>query len=187
MMRYSAVWPVYARMWDAMVINTNRRAEFEGLAGFAIAHKKEYQNVEEATSVPWPMVAVLHRRESDANFSAYLGNGQSLRIRTTLVPRGRGPFPNFLAGAVDALRLDGLTQVIDWNLEKMLFWATGFNGWGYGTHSPYIWGGTNQQKPGKYVHDGVYDPHVWDTQPGCAPMLAEIDKLDPTVMFTRES
>jgi lysozyme family protein len=174
-------------MWDAMVTNPNRRAEFHELARFAVAHKEKYQNVEAETGVPWSMVAVIHRRESSADFTCYLGNGQSLRIRTTLVPRGRGPFPDFVAGAVDALKIDQLTNQRDWRLEKQLFFLTAFNGWGYGCNSPYIWGGTNQQKIGKYVQDRVYDPHVWDKQPGCAPMLAEIEKLDPSVVFTRET
>lgn len=173
-----------------MVINSNRRHEFETLANYAIQHKAQYQQVEDATRVPWSMVAVIHRRESDGNFGTYLGNGQSLHIRTTIVPRGRGPFPNFLAGCVDALKIDGLTEVIDWRLEKQLFYMTSFNGWGYWYRdlpSPYIWGGTSIQKPGKYVADRVWDPHVWDQQPGCAPLLATIAELDPTVKFVRET
>ena len=185
-MRYSAVWPAYAKQWDAMVINPSRIGEFAKLAKFAVDHKAAYQEVEKATGVPWSMVAVIHRREGDADFNTYLGNGQSLHQRTTIVPRGRGPFPNFLVGAIDALKIDGLTKVQDWRLEKQLFYLTSFNGWGYGTNSPYIWGGTNQQKRGKYVRDRVYNPFVWDTQPGCAPLLAIIAKLDPSVIFTRE-
>ncbi len=186
-MRYSEAWPFYAQKWDAMVVNQNRRKEFEGLAGYAVAHKIEYQHVEEATGVPWAMVAVIHRRESDGDFSTYLGNGQSLRLRTTLVPKGRGPFPDFQSGALDALRIDGLTNIEDWRLEKQLYFCTAYNGWGYGVNSPYIWGGTNQQRRGKYVRDRVYNPFVWDTQPGCAPILATIAQLDPTVKFTRET
>ncbi len=186
-MRYSAVWPSYARMWDGMVVNTSRRKEFENIAKYAIAHKLDYQTIEAASGVPWAMVAVIHRRESDADFSKYLGNGQSLRIRTTMVPRGRGPFSSFLAGALDALKIDGLTDVRDWRLEKQLYYCTTFNGWGYGTSSPYIWGGTNQQRRGKYVRDRVYNPFVWDMQPGCAPLLATIAQLDPSVKFVRET
>ena len=186
-MRYSEVWPAYAKMWDAMVVNTNRRKEFEGLAGYAIAHKIEYQHVEEATGVPWSMVAVIHRREGDGDFATYLGNGQSLRLRTTMVPRGRGPFPSFQAGALDALKIDGLSDVKDWRLEKQLYFCTSFNGWGYGVTSPYVWGGTNQQRRGKYVRDHVYNPLAWDPQPGCAPLLATIAQLDPSVKFTRET
>jgi len=185
--RYSEVWPTYAKKWDAMITNTNRRKEFEGLAGFALAHKIEYQHVEDATGVPWYMVAVIHRRESDGNFDTYLGNGQSLRRITTIVPKGRGPFPNFLAGAIDALKEDDLVDVKDWRLEKILFWCTTFNGWGYGLTSPYIWGGTNQQKRGRYIRDHVYNPFSWDTQPGCAPLLSTIIQLDPTVKIARET
>ena len=70
-MRYGEVWPAYAKMWDAMVINTNRRKEFEASAGYAIAHKVQYQHVEAASGVPWAMVAVIHRREGDGDFSTY--------------------------------------------------------------------------------------------------------------------
>ena len=187
-MRYGTVWPQYAKWWDEMAIKVGRIAEFTGLAHYAIANKTAYLEVEAATKVPWAMVAVIHRREGDGNFHTYLGNGQSLYRPTTEVPAGRGPFPTFLAGAIDALRYDDLTNVLDWRLEKQLFWCTSFNGWGYFPHpSPYIWGGTNVQVAGKYIRDRVYDPSAWDTQPGCAPILQMIAKLDPTVTFTRET
>lgn len=186
-MRYSAVWPAYEAMWDKMVVTPKLRPSFDQLATYAIAHKVEYQEVERATGIPWSMIAVIHRREGDGNFNTYLGNGQPLHQVTTIVPKGRGPFPNFLVGAVDALRADQLTSVIDWRLEKQLYWLTAFNGWGYGTNSPYIWAGTNLQKPGKYTSDDHFDPHAWDTQPGCAPLLAEIARLDSSVKFVRET
>jgi lysozyme family protein len=84
-------------------------------------------------------------------------------------------------GAIDAYRVDGLSNVIDWRLEKMLYYCELFNGAGYdsrGLPSPYIWGGTNQQKAGKYVADGRFDPQTWDTQPGCAPIIATIARLE---------
>ena len=195
-MRYGTVWPTYAKWWDAMLIKANRIPEFTKYAQFAIAHKAQYVAVEAATGVPWAMVAVIHCRESaptyqgqaQVNFDTYLGNGEPLKRRTTIVPAGRGPFPDFLAGAIDALKYDDLVNVQDWRLEKQLFWCTGFNGWGYYPHpSPYVWGGTNIQVIGKYVRDRVYDPTVWDIQPGCAPILAMIAKLDPTVTFVRET
>lgn len=189
-MKYGSKWPTYAEQWDAMVINPSREAEFRRYAQFAIDHKAEYFEIEQATGVTWPHVAVLHRRESDSDFSTYLGNGQPLNRVTTIVPKGRGPFPSFLAGAIDAFAIDGLDKVIDWRLEKILYYCEIFNGLGYenkGLPSPYIWGGTNQQRSGKYVADGVFDPNVMDTQPGCAPILAMIAKLDPAVRFVRET
>jgi lysozyme family protein len=190
-MRYSAIWPQYAVWWDRMTINADRRHEFANDAKVAIDHKGVYQSIETLTGVPWALIAVIHKREGDANFNTYLGNGQSLIHRTTIVPKGRGPFLGSHAsidGAVDALKLDGLTDVKDWRLEKQLFWATGFNGWGYGMKpSPYIWGGTNIQLPGKYIRDHVFDPHVMDPQPGVAPLLATIAQLDLSVKFVRET
>ena len=194
-MRYGVKWPEYARQWDAMKINKSRVAYFEHVAGYAIEHKTIYQAVELRTTsgragVKWYHVAVLHRRESDADFDTYLGNGQWLHERTTLVPKGRGPFKTFVEGAVDALKIDGLTTVIDWRLEKILYYSEIYNGTGYsarGLPSPYIWGGTNIQKPGKYIADRVFNARVWDTQPGCAPMLWMIAKLDKSVVFERET
>jgi lysozyme family protein len=187
-MRYAVKWPEYAKQWDRMVIKPARVAEFTKLAAFAIAHKTIYQDIEDETHVPWWLIAVLHRRESDADFNTYLGNGQLLKRKTTIVPKGRGPFPTFQAGAEDALHLDGLDAIADWTLEKALYWCEAFNGWGYAPKpSPYIWGGTNVQVRGKYIRDGVFSSAVWDPQPGCAPILCMIAKLCPSVKFTRES
>ncbi len=189
-MRYSFMWPRYAAWWNKMVIKTGRQHEMTALAAFAIAHKEIYVAVHFATGVPWWLVAVLHRRESDANFYTYLGNGDPLSRRTTHVPKGRGPFPTFQAGAIDALHLDGLDRVHDWRLEKALYYCELFNGFGYanrGLPSPYNWGGTNIQRPGKYVADGVWSSSAWDGQPGCAPILAEIARLDASVKYARES
>ena len=106
-MRYGAVWPEYAKWWNEMTILPSRLHLFQVEAQYAINHKAQYGAVETATGVPWYAIAVIHRREADGNFMAYLGNGEPLNRVTHLVPRGRGPFPSFLAGAIDALRIDG--------------------------------------------------------------------------------
>lgn len=193
-MRYRNKWPVYAKQWDAMIIKPNHIAEFKHDAEFAIAHKSIYQHVENRTGVEWPHVALLHRRESSADFQTYLGNGQSLAHKTTEVPAGRGPFigPDaFYNGCIDALALDHLDRVVPpWTIEKILFYCEEFNGEGYNNHglpSPYIWGLTNIQVIGKYTRDHFIDHTVWDTQPGCAPLLWMIASLDDTVKFARET
>lgn len=189
-MRYSIKWPEYARQWDKMTINKSRQGEFQHIASHVLAYKERYQRVENITGVPWHLVGVLHVRESNCDFDTYLGNGQSIHRRTTMVPRGRGPFKSFEEGAVDALKIDGLTGVKDWRLEKELYWTEAFNGWGYasrGLPSPYVWGGTNQQRAGKYVADGVFNAKVMDTQPGCAPILQVLSKLDPSITLVRET
>jgi lysozyme family protein len=189
-MRYGTKWPQYAAQLNRMVIKPSRLAELTRYAEFALAHKDTYLAVEKATGVTWPHVAVLHRRESDADFRTYLGNGDPLNRRTTHVPRGRGPFNSFQAGAIDALHLDGLDRVLDWRIEKVLYYCEVFNGAGYDMHgrpSPYVWGGTNIQQAGKYIADGEWSSSAWDSQPGCAPILALIVKLDPTVIYQRET
>jgi len=173
-----------------MVIKPARFAEFKKYASYAIAHKTTYVEIERKTGVPWFAVAVIHRRENPS-FNAYLGNGQPWNRRTTIVPKGRGPFSSFVAGALDALHIDGLDKVVPpWPVEKIIYYNEVFNGQGYhnkGLPSAYVWGGTNIQKAGKYVADGVWDGSVWDTQPGTAGILWMIGHLDITVNFTRES
>lgn len=190
-MRYAEKWPQYRDQWDRMIMNSDRVREFTADAQFALDHKATYQLIAaQAGQVTWAQIAIIHRREADADFNCYLGNGQSLHRVTTEVPRGRGPFATFTSGALDALRVDGLTSIIDWRLEKVLYFWEVFNGGGYsrrGLPSPYIFGGTNIQRRGKFVADDDFDATVWDSQPGCAPMLAMIMHLDPTVTFAREN
>ncbi len=197
-MRYGNKWPQYSKWWDHMAIKPSRLAEFEHVAAQLLANKARYQAIEAKTGVPWHLIAIIHFRESSPtfkgepsyNFNTYLGNGQSWHRRTTIVPRGRGPFASFEDGAVDALKIDGLTSIKDWRLEKELYYCEIFNGAGYdarGLPSPYVWGGTSVQRPGKYVSDGRFNSSVWDTQPGCAPILATMAKHDPSIQLERES
>lgn len=173
-MKYGEKWPIYAKQWDGMRINASRVSEFNAIADRLLKNKTRYQSVEFRTDVPWWLIAVLHLRESDANFGTYLGNGQSLNRKTTIIPKGRGPFSSWEAGALDALHYDNLDDVKDWRLEKALWYAERFNGMGYenrGLPSPYVWGGTNQQRAGKFVADGKWNGKVWDVQPGVAPII----------------
>lgn len=197
--RYGLKWPQYRDQWDRMTIKPSREAEFTRYAHKLLDSKPRYQLIETRTAVPgstarrgvpWYLIALLHLRESDADFRTYLGNGDPLNRPTTHVPEGRGPFATFEDGAVDALRLDGLASVPDWRLEKVLYYAEAFNGTGYhnrGLPSPYIWGGSNIQRPGKYVADGKFSPTTWDTQPGVAPILKIMMQLDSTINPIRET
>lgn len=198
-MNYAHKWPEYAKQWDVMAIKPARVTEFRAAAQFALDHRDHYRAVEAATGVPWPMVACIHRRESDPDkngnpsFDTYLGNGQPLSKRTTIVPKERGPFTGphaFVDGGVDAFKLNLLSSQKDWRLEKELYFMEVLNGGGYaarGLPSPYIWGGTNVQKLGKFVADHKFDARKLDEQPGCAPMLWMIIQLDPTVQVVRET
>src|SRR5258708_4181352 len=122
-MRYAKKWPEYRDQWNAMSIKPTRQKEFDRIAEYAFENRPRYVVIEGNSGVPWPMIACIHKRESDAQdkhgnplFTSYLGNGQPLNRKTTIVPKGRGPFNSFEEGAMDALRIDGLTSIRDWRL-----------------------------------------------------------------------
>ena len=50
---------------------------------------------------------------------------------TTIVPKGRGWFPNFTTGAIDAIDLAGIDKVTDWSIGNVLYILEGYNGFGY--------------------------------------------------------
>jgi len=182
----------YERNWADLRIRPSRLQAARDRAERLLNGKPIYLEVEKPTGVPWWFVGLCHYRESNFNFSTYLGNGQPLSRRTTIVPAGRGPFtgPNaFADGAVDALRLQGFGGASDWELARVLFRLEGFNGYGYhakGVNSPYLYGGSTLYGPpearaGKYVRDHVFDPDVVDPQLGTAVILKALMEIDASV------
>lgn len=182
----------YEQTWASLQIRPEKQATVRKLAQHLAAGKSRYQEIESRTGVPWWFVGLCHYRESAFDFDTYLGNGQPLGRRTTIVPKGRGPFTGpraFVEGAVDALRLQSLIGVSDWSLARALYRLEGFNGYGYhgrGVNSPYLWGGSTAYGPpgargGKFVRDHVFDPDVVDTQIGTAVILRSLLDIDPTI------
>jgi len=179
--------PEYEGLWGQMVVLKTQAATDQ--AKKVIVNKSRYLEVERRTSVPWFVVGCLHMRESNGDFKTYLGNGQPLNRVTTIVPKGRGPWGSFEDGAEDALEIDHLDQVKAWSAARVAYAMESFNGFGYRSPSrnipsPYLWGGTNVQKSGKFVRDGVYNPKVMDPQIGGMAVLKQIMKLDSTAKFS---
>ena len=164
-------------LWKAAFIEPKDMMQVLGLADTAMAHESDYVVAGAKAGVPWYVIAALHMREASFNFKTYLGNGQSLFRRTTIEPKGRGPFGSWAEGAADALMSRGfsrLPQGAHWDIVTSLIKIESFNGLAYehmGLPSPYVWSLTNIQKPGKYVRDHVFDPHFMDPQCGCAALL----------------
>lgn len=170
--------PDWTYLWDNCKI-TNRM-NVDWAVKKILANKDKYLSVEKATGVPWKFIACMHYRESTLDFTKYLGNGQPLNRVTTWVPRGRGPFKSWEAGAIDALRYDKIDKRDLSTYAKMCQYLEVVNGLGYrnkGIYSPYVWSGTNWYTRGKYVSDGKYNPFFVDKQLGVAVVLKELEKI----------
>jgi lysozyme family protein len=175
--------PEYARLWTTMVIRPDKRDAIASIANKLIARKSTYKKVEAATGVPWFVIAALHNRESGANFDTYLGNGEPLTRKTTLVPKGRGPFASWEEGAIDALRLKNLQTITAWTVERACYEIERFNGFGYRNYhsdvkSPYLWSFSDHYRAGKYVADGQFSTTAVDKQCGAMPLIKTIMALD---------
>lgn len=169
--------------WDNCHIPAEKGPAFKAVADKLMSpeYRQRYEAVSkmlssEGKTVPWYFIAVAHYRESNADFNTYLGNGQPLSKKTTIVPKGRGPFKTWEAGAYDALVncAPYAARNTDWSIGGTLAKLEEYNGLGYsnkGVPSPYIWAGTDQYTSGKYVSDGKYDPDTVDSQLGCAGIL----------------
>lgn len=164
------------KRWNELRISADMGPKFKTAADRITSYKARYETVSKATGVPWWFIGLTHYRESNLNFNTYLGNGQSLSKKTTIVPKGRGPFKTWEEGAIDALVNcpPYAAKNKDWSLGPSLALLEAYNGLGYskkGKPSPYLWAGTNQYVSGKYVADGVYDPNHVDKQLGVAGLL----------------
>src|SRR5262249_16489898 len=113
---YAELQASYAALWKAMQIPPGVRVQATDARVRAMAARKSrYDQVANATGVPWYVVAMIHEMEGGLNFATHLHNGDPLTARTVHVPVGRPPTgsPPFLweDSAVDALALDGFTAI----------------------------------------------------------------------------
>lgn len=145
-----------------------------------LAGKSRYQFIEDQTGVPWFVVACIHNQEMGSDlgvFKACLHNGERIigtGRKTTLVPKGRGPFDTWELAAIDALGGVGSHRKDGWTLGYCLDWLEKYNGLGYrhrGIPSPYIWAMTDQYVKGHYVADGKFDPNAVSKNTGCVAIM----------------
>lgn len=179
----------YANLWDRAQVTDGKKGEATAEANRINNYRSRYEPIERVTGVPWYMVGCIHYRESSFDFGTYLGNGDRLDRPTIHVPKDRGPFSSWEAGAEDALVLDGLSQNKTWTIERILYWLERFNGQGYfgrDATSPYLWSWTTEYHGGKFTADGVFSRTTWDSQGGCAAILKTLE-VQGVVKFTREA
>jgi lysozyme family protein len=212
-------------LWSDCQITPSRKSEVMLTAKRLVSDsaKEQYISLQNATGVPWFVIAIIHEREASQNFNDSLAQGDPWNRVSTHVPRGRGPFKSFFDAGVDALVncAPFVSRWKDWTPGGTLTILELYNGTGYEDYhhevSPYVWGATNHQQWGKYVSDGfspykwgspehkdwvlrysgpngeagwieatsygLYNPHVWDTQLGCAALLIGMMELDKSIVF----
>ncbi len=159
---------------------------FISIAKSLVTAKSHYVDVQNATGVPWFIIAVIHERESSQNWSRSLAQGDPWNQVSIHVPKGRGPFTSWENAAIDALVncSPHAANNHDWSVGGSLTLLEEYNGLGYasrGIPSPYVWSGTDQYVRGKYIRDGVFSSSTVDSQLGCAGLLIWMMKLDPTI------
>jgi lysozyme family protein len=171
----------YNDLWSRMAVT--KVAEATKQVRLIAKYADVYKRVEAATGVPWLVVGLLHLREAGpqdvGKWKGILHNGQAIvgtGRKSTIVPKGVGPFATWHEAAVDAIKREGLDK-LDWSKDGPALTAyvsETFNGFGYRQHgipSPYLWGGSTVQKRGKYVADGKYDASTMDPQIGTMTLL----------------
>jgi lysozyme family protein len=201
---FEALRPEYEELWAKVIVPGGIRpdrlvdAKREARAIIDPRAKVRFDSVEQLTGVPWFVTGIISTREggSPPNFHAWLHNGDPMfdhtgKPRQTVdVPSHRPPDPacSWEDGACDAYTIEGLIHKNCWSPAFVAWVLEKFNGWGYREWhhmpSPYVWGSTVVQTPGKYVKDHDFDPTEMDTQIGGMALLAALMQIDPSVKFT---
>ena len=170
-------------LWDTVQIKDNYWGRAQRLIVQKINKNKfRYEEVEKLVwdqylvSIPWQVIASIHAMEAGLSFEHNLHNGQAWNIKTTWVPKGRGPFSSWEEAAMDALQLKKETFPDAWTIEKTLDFLEKYNGLGYRNYhpevkTPYLWSGTNHYSTGKYIADGRWDPTAESKQLGAVLIL----------------
>jgi lysozyme family protein len=184
--------------WKACLVNPGLIHIIDGVSGRLIRAKERYITVALKTTVPWPVIAVIHERESSQNWLASLAQGDPFDRPSVHVPKGRGPFLSWEEAAMDALAVcpPHAAHWTDWTIGGALTLLEQYNGLGYANGpfdhatghryppqaSPYIWASTNQYSHGKYVADNKFNQDAVDRQIGCAALLKRMTMIDPTII-----
>lgn len=172
--------------WDAGHVLPEWLRILDTVSHRLVNAKARYETVAEKTWVPWPVIAVIHQRESSQSWTASLAQGDPWDKPSIHAPAHRGPFPSWEAAAEDVLVIcpPHAAKWDDWTIAGALTLLEQYNGLGYaamGRPSPYVWSATDQYVSGKYIADGHYDPHAVDHQTGCAALLNRMTLIDPTI------
>lgn len=168
----------YRQLFDSAALLDESASMVASYGKRLLQGRPRYEVVAAKTGIPWFVIGVLHLTETTGRFDVHMHNGDPLTERTTHVPSGRPltgtpPF-TWEDSAIDAMKQAGLTNVKNWTIEETLFQIERFNGFGYwhhGVYSPYLWGGSNHYKTGRFINDATFDPTAKSLQIGAAVLL----------------
>jgi lysozyme family protein len=155
----------YELAYKQMTFDLGLEGRIESAARRVLLGRPKYKNVSDKTGVPWRLIGAIHNMESSCDFTGVLHNGERIigtDKKTTLVPKGLGPFATWESSALDALTREGFTRISKWTLGLELQLAERYNGTGYlrkhpEENSPYLWACTSiNDGQGKYIADGQY-------------------------------
>ena len=170
-------------------------------------NQDSYNSVAQATNVTPQLIAALHMRECDCNFTKYLLQGDSLGTVTwadgdsnngqSLDPKTEGTVyfsqNQWVEAAIFALNAElpkqtelAITRHTT-HLPTLCAFAEMYNGQGYynrNVPSPYVLAGTSGYTSGKFVGDHNYDSEAVDKQVGVLPLLWTAFKLSDPIKAT---
>ena len=175
--------PDWTYLWDTLKLDKDRESIIKKTCAKIVENKHIYAEVSDmfGNNIPYWFIASLHYRESSLNFKGVLHNGEKIigtGKKTTLVPKGKGPFETWAEAAYDALL--EYKKYNNWDIYTCLKRSELFNGTGYRhrigdsgviEYSPYVFAGTNQHdETGKYVADGSFSTTAREDQLGVAAL-----------------
>ena len=188
--------PWYRRMFKACTIDKGLESRVANAVALVEKGFDQYLEVANRMGASSPanfawILGTIHFKEASCDFRGVLHNGEKIvgtGKKTTIVPKGRGPFATWADAAVDAIKcesgrwkklLAGSNDVGD-----ILYALERYNGTGYLTGAgkaettPYLWACSNiNDDNGKYVSDGKFDTNAsTQSSPGAAVILKELYK-----------
>lgn len=192
MPKYQDLKAEYENLWKTIKIRPEKLSAVLEVVDTILLEKnrQRYESVQEATGVPWMVIATIHSLEASLSFKGHLHNGDPLTARTVHVPKGRplagSPPFNWSESAIDAIKMKQGNEVGEWSIPACLYYMEAYNGWGYRTgagqnttparRSPYLWSYTTHYQKGKYTSDGHFDKNAVSKQVGAAAILLELIK-----------
>lgn len=186
----------YTQKWNAAQIKPDWQGKVMEAAKRVAQHKDRYAAVAEKIGCPWSLVGCTHNMESTADFSKHMHCGDPLTGRTVLHPPGRPKAPpangsvyTWEESAFDALMNEphDWRKVPEWSIERTLWIAEAYNGWGYRQYyphvaSPYLWSGTTIYDKGKYIADRQFSATAVSQQIGVAAVMKVLESSDPNAL-----